>query len=253
MVTRKPPLRLTTPPAPAPAMEAKSPRARAPAGGPSLPGRRERLLAAARARVFSLGYDRTRMEDVASDAGFSKRTVYLEFPSKGALFGALCEEAVTMLRDMLVALLAELGEPLAELQGIAETYLRFYHQHRGHYRLLFNQANDDTLAEASPEQRARLQALERQCVGVLARAIDRAKAKGLLRDDVDAWTYAVAVWGAQNGVLMIEEHALRVDLAGATVDTLYWQTYDAFLRGAMAVPPLPGSGPGTEPAPGAGR
>lgn len=196
--------------------------------------RRLRLLESARNRFFTQGFAATRMEDVASDAGFSKRTVYLEFPSKGALFAALCEEAIGILRDLLTSVLATEQDVVSEIHSIATLYLRFYNEHRSHYRLLFRDANDDTLREAAPAQKKRIHDVERVCVGVLSRAIGRAKSEGVLRADLDPWRYAVAVWGAQNGILMIHEHALRVDLAGAPIEELYWTTYDAFLRGAMA-------------------
>ncbi len=197
--------------------------------------RRLRLLESARARFFTLGFAATRMEDVASDAGFSKRTVYLEFPSKGALFAALCEEAIGILRDLLTSVLGSEQDVVSEIHAIATLYLRFYNEHRSHYRLLFRDASDDTLKEVAPEQKKRIHDVERVCVGVLARAIARARAEGVLRSDLDPWRYAVAVWGAQNGILMIHEHALRVDLAGVPIEELYWTTYEAFLRGALPV------------------
>lgn len=203
--------------------------------------RRLRLLEAARNRFFTLGFAATRMEDIASDAGFSKRTVYLEFPSKGALFAALCEEAIEILRDLLTSIFATEQDVISEINAIASLYLRFYQEHKSHYRLLFRDANDDTLKEASAEQKKRIHDVERVCVGVLARSIGRAKSEGILRSDLDPWRYAVAVWGAQNGILMIHEHALRVDLAGSSVVDLYWTTYEAFLRGAAAPPPASSS------------
>jgi AcrR family transcriptional regulator len=190
------------------------------------------LLDAARASFVARGYEATRMEDVAREAGFSKRTVYLEFPSKGVLLATLCEEAASKLRDKLVPVLGKRVDVKDAIRAIAETYLAFYREERGPYRLLFRVANEDVLRDVSAEQKARLREIEATCVGVLAHAIERAKAEGHVRDDVDAWRYAVAVWAAQNGVLQIHDHGLRADLAGVAVEDLYWLTFDAFLRAA---------------------
>ena len=198
--------------------------------------RRALLLDAARDLFFENGYESTRMEDVAKRAGFSKRTVYLEFPSKGVLLATLCEEAVGILRDLLVPLLGKRLDVTDAIRAVADAYLRFYNEHRGHYRLLFRFASDDVLEDVPTDQRARLRDVEATCVGVLAHMIERAKAEGLVRDDVDAWKYAVAVWAAQNGVLMIQEHGLRLDLAGVPIEELYWTTYDAFLRAGLKAP-----------------
>ena len=204
---------------------------------PALKDRRAALLDAARTLFFDKGYEATRMEDIARAAGFSKRTVYLEFPSKGVLLATLCEEAASLLRDRLVPILGKRVDVHDAMRMIADAYLAFYREQRGHYRLLFRFANEDVLADVPPEQKARLREVEATCVGVLAHTIERAKAQGDVRDDVDAWRYAVAVWGAQNGVLQIHDHGLRTDLAGVPVEDLYWLTFDAFLRAAFVARP----------------
>jgi AcrR family transcriptional regulator len=195
--------------------------------------RRERLLEAARRLFFTHGYEATRMEDVAKNAGFSKRTVYLEFPSKGVLYATLCEEAIGILRDRLVPVLGERLGVIEEMNEIARRYLGFYTSHRGHYRLLFLWATDDVLADVPAAQRKRLKEQEAVCVGVLSRAIDRGRAEGLLQN-IDAWQTAMMVWGALNGVLLIHEHSMRVDLAGVPVADLYWKCIEMLIAGARA-------------------
>lgn len=51
--------------------------------------RRARLLEAAAALVVQWGFDKTSVDDIASEAGVSKGAVYLEFPSKEAIFQAM--------------------------------------------------------------------------------------------------------------------------------------------------------------------
>jgi AcrR family transcriptional regulator len=211
---------------------AKTPDARRQVRSSAIKGtRRERLLEAARQLFFTRGYEAARMEDIASRAGFSKRTVYLEFPSKGVLYATLCEEAIGILRDRLVPVLGERLGVLEELSEIAKRYLGFYTSHRGHYRMLFLWATDDVLADVPPAQKKRLKEEEAVCVGVLARAIDRGRAEGVL-GNVDSWQHAMMVWGALNGVLLIQEHSMRVDLAGVPVQDLYWQLVSVLVRGS---------------------
>ena len=54
--------------------------------------RREQIIAAGLACFARAGYYATTMADVAAQAGVSKGTPYLYFPSKEALFLALHEE-----------------------------------------------------------------------------------------------------------------------------------------------------------------
>src|SRR4051812_41640097 len=51
--------------------------------------RQQQILNAAAAVIIRLGYDKTTMSDVAEAAGASRRTVYLYFNGKEALFEAL--------------------------------------------------------------------------------------------------------------------------------------------------------------------
>ena len=56
------------------------------------PGRRQQLLAAARAVLGEKGYERTTVSSIAGTANVAQGTFYLYFPSKEALPGALAEQ-----------------------------------------------------------------------------------------------------------------------------------------------------------------
>jgi len=58
---------------------------------PGASGTRETILAAARARFAAHGYDRTRIRDVAQDAGVDPALVHYFFKSKDGLFVAAME------------------------------------------------------------------------------------------------------------------------------------------------------------------
>lgn len=55
----------------------------------STPDRRTRLLEAAAGLLVHWGFDKTSVDDIAREAGVSKGAVYLEFPSKEAIFQAM--------------------------------------------------------------------------------------------------------------------------------------------------------------------
>ena len=68
-------------------MSSARPRGRRPGSS----GTREAILAAARERFAAHGYDRTRMRDVAADAGVDAALVHYFFKSKDGLFVAAME------------------------------------------------------------------------------------------------------------------------------------------------------------------
>src|SRR5512135_1052299 len=51
--------------------------------------REKQILDAAAAVIIRLGYDKATMRDIAEEAGASRRTIYLYFKGKEALFEAL--------------------------------------------------------------------------------------------------------------------------------------------------------------------
>ncbi len=89
------------------------PRGRRPGSSDS----RERILAAARARFAAHGYDRTRIRDVADDAGVDPALVHYFFNTKDGLFVAAMELPVRP-AEVIAPLVAE-GVP-----GLGERMLR---------------------------------------------------------------------------------------------------------------------------------
>ncbi|MFE3587408.1 TetR/AcrR family transcriptional regulator [Streptomyces niveus] len=64
---------------------------------------RRRLLAAAARAFAGRGYDDSRLEDIARDAGFTKGAVYSNFGSKDGLFGAVLAQGADAENDNLMA------------------------------------------------------------------------------------------------------------------------------------------------------
>lgn len=206
--------------------------------GPEVPegaepaDRRQRLVNAARELFFTRGYDATRMIDVAQGAGFSKRTVYLEFESKDELFATICEEGLDIISASFQECLGEGKNTTETLYRIGEEYLRFWKEHREYFRLLFLRANDDIFLNVPELQMKRFREREQSCIDAIAVTIEKAKEAGLVREELDSQRQALVAWMSLLGVLQVEENGRRIDLADATVEDLYWQCFDMMLRGS---------------------
>ncbi len=68
---------------------------------------RERLVAAARAQLFSFGYSGLTMDGLAAELGMSKKTLYVHFASKDALVEAILAEFMAEIRASADALFAD--------------------------------------------------------------------------------------------------------------------------------------------------
>lgn len=80
--------------------------------------RRRQLLAAALDELFEKGFAATRMEDIASRAGFSKGTLYLYFDSKEALFEALIESVALPNLARIEQTVSEIADPREAIRAL---------------------------------------------------------------------------------------------------------------------------------------
>jgi AcrR family transcriptional regulator len=122
---------------------------------PAVPSRRADILAAARAAFNERGFAATRMEDIGRRIGISKAALYLQFPSKEALFQALTSEIIEqmlpevapddfgdrpaseLLRGFITVIAARLAQP--DMAFVARVIIgegmnfpdlaRYYHDH----------------------------------------------------------------------------------------------------------------------------
>jgi AcrR family transcriptional regulator len=79
---------------------------------PAVPTRRADILIAAREAFNARGFSATRMEDIARRCGISKAALYLQFPSKEALFQALTSEIIEQMLPEVAP--ADFGDTPAE-------------------------------------------------------------------------------------------------------------------------------------------
>lgn len=202
--------------------------------------RRERLIDSARALFFKHGYSATRMIDVARNAGFSKRTVYLEFESKDELFATICEEGVDLLLRRLEETERQEHPVIQALLHLAKAYFAFFREEPAYFRLLFAVADDENLAKANPDSFARLRQKEIRCVECITRQMRRAQEEGLMRSDIDAWMHSIMAWAALTGCLTSSKQSRRLEPSASTVAAIYWQCLEALMRGVATEQGLAG-------------
>jgi AcrR family transcriptional regulator len=86
----------------------------------------ERILAAAMTRFSHYGYRRTSMEDIATEAGVARASLYLQFQNKEEIFRSLARQLHDEALDGAEAALEQPGPLAKRLQAAAEAKtLRF--------------------------------------------------------------------------------------------------------------------------------
>jgi AcrR family transcriptional regulator len=124
---------------------------------PRLPAaeRREVIMRAAMNRFGSTGYDATRLDDIAADAGVTKPILYRHFGSKTGLYLAVLARHREDLPTFVADLPTDLSlEDLA--RSILDGWLAYAHENQQRWRMLFRDHGGD-----EDVQRARAEVHER--------------------------------------------------------------------------------------------
>ncbi|MEU0566664.1 TetR/AcrR family transcriptional regulator [Nonomuraea sp. NPDC005983] len=146
-----------------------------------------KVFAAAIELIAEQGYSATTVDAIAERAGVAKGTVFYNFGSKEALFGALLEHSIGMLADALAE--AAVGETALEaLDSVVLGQLRFFEEYGPFARVLLSEMWRTAWQEAVAQLRTR-------ALGVYADVLRRAAAAGEVRADLDVETAATAVFG----------------------------------------------------------
>ncbi len=160
------------------------------------------LRAAARELFLEKGYTGTTMELVSRRAGFSKRTVYLYFKNKDDLLLEVASEGLDRLRVSLEDVDVDSLAYEDAIQTIMERYIRFASDDPQYFRFIFQEATQAMITNASEALRERMANLERACLRVPARLVERGIAEGIV-PPVDPQDAAIVFWGTVTGIFLL--------------------------------------------------
>jgi len=98
---------------------------------------RQDLLTAARHVLSRHGFHRTKIIDIAGEAGVAVGTFYLYYPTKQALFLEMIEDAVRLLKADIDRLESPGADPIKRARAGCETFFRFAQENRDLFRIVF--------------------------------------------------------------------------------------------------------------------
>ena len=165
--------------------------------------RPDEILDAARALFFRNGYRATTIMQIAQRAGYSKRTVYLDYRNKDELFMTICAEGGRLLLEKLKS------SPFQEMNideavnHFMTVYIRFSRDQREYFRMIFSEATPEIMGNCSGELRTQLRDLERACLSVLVSWAERAMREGFIPPEVDPWEVAGILVGTATGIILL--------------------------------------------------
>src|SRR3954452_3932365 len=144
---------------------------------------RAEILEVATHEFADLGYAGARVDEIAAKTRTTKRMIYYYFGGKEGLYLAVLEQAYRHIRDLEQQLDVDHLEPVDALRQLAELTFDHHESHQDFVRLVAIENIHCAQHLVRSEVR---EVLAAPALDVLTRIMERGRAAGLFRDDVDA-------------------------------------------------------------------
>ncbi|MEZ5289515.1 MAG: TetR/AcrR family transcriptional regulator [Vicinamibacterales bacterium] len=160
---------------------------------------RRRALLAAASRVFGRkGFEPATMDEIATEAGVAKGTIYLYYPSKRAIYEATFASSLAEITAVTDAGVHAAPTPRAAIAAFVEARVRYFQEHPDAFRLYVTEVSR-LVADRGPRRGACRMALDghtRSLEAVFAAAVGRGEMRG-----VDPAAAAHAVFDITRGLV----------------------------------------------------
>ncbi len=140
----------------------------------------ERILAAAEVCFARYGFQKTSMEDIAREAGLSRRSVYRHFPDKAALFREVITARTRIYLDEIVRRTDEVSGLSAQIEEVARLTNRLVREDP--ISVAMHLADPDSLARTVTTEARELLGMAMDAIVPL---IEAARERGEVRADLD--------------------------------------------------------------------
>lgn len=166
--------------------------------------RRNDIIEAAERIFFTKGYDNATMDDVAKEAEFSKRTVYVYYNSKEQIYFEIMTKGYKLLIDMLKndVQKEKACNAIEKIRQISLTLYQFSKDYPEYFNAIMEYENGEMdFQKGIPDHsREECYVLGEEILGHLTRALEMGIAEGSIRSDLDVVKTALALWACTIGV-----------------------------------------------------
>ncbi|CAB1249646.1 Transcriptional regulator, TetR family [Ruminococcaceae bacterium BL-4] len=162
------------------------------------------IIDAAERVFFSKGFENASMDEVAKEAEFSKRTVYLYFNSKEQIYFEVMIRGYRLMIQMIENSFQTKPprNALEELHNIFFTFFEFSRDYPEYFKAIMEYETKDSNNQLSVknESKAECYRLGETIFGYLFHALQKGVAEGTLRSGLDTEQAALILWACTIGV-----------------------------------------------------
>ncbi|MFD1176408.1 TetR/AcrR family transcriptional regulator [Paenibacillus puldeungensis] len=166
--------------------------------------RRNDIIDASEKVIFSKGYDLATIEDIAREAEFSKRTIYVYFNSKEQLYFEIMVRGYRKLIQMMEAPVDEVSgvNALDQLKQFARTLYQFSKEYPDYFKAIMEYENGERdFVNGVPDQsKEECYLLGEKMFAYLTSALKNGIEQGVIRSDLDVVNSAIVLWSCTLGL-----------------------------------------------------
>lgn len=165
---------------------------------------RKDIVDAAERLFFSKGYENTSMDEVAKEAEFSKRTVYVYFNSKEQIYFEIMIRGYGRLIEMIEKNFRESPpqNAIEELRCIFFTFFGFSEEYPAYFKAIMEYETKDSDGRTGIEDASKAECyrLGEQIFGYLSHALQRGVEEGSLYRELESEKTALVLWACTVGI-----------------------------------------------------
>lgn len=166
--------------------------------------KRNDIIDAAERVFFSKGYEQATMDEVAKEAEYSKRTIYVYFNSKEQIYFEIMIRGYHLLIDKIEKVLAN-NPPqnaLDDLRSIFFTFFKFHQEEPAYFKAIMEYETKESIEQPGSEQQSEAECyqLGEQLFGYLYKALQKGTEEGTIKDGLDKEITALSLWACTIGI-----------------------------------------------------
>lgn len=151
------------------------------------------IIDAAERLFFSKGYNNSTMDEIAKEAGFTKKTLYSYFTSKEEIYEKITERGYLILNDLFLEALEKEknSSEILKIKAMGYSFLKFERDYSGYFKSVFE--SDGSILEC--------ESLEQTTLDMLQKCIKDGVKKGEITDKIDCVSISLILWSSLMGFI----------------------------------------------------
>jgi len=151
------------------------------------------IIDAAERLFFSKGYNNSTMDEVAKEAGYTKKTLYSYFDSKEEIYGKIIERGYLILNNLFSEALEKEKDSseILKIRAMGYSFLEFERDYSGYFKAVFE--SEVYIIECEE--------LEQTTLDMLQKCIKEGVKKGEITDRIDCISISLILWSSLMGFI----------------------------------------------------